>query len=124
MTTPEEIQAVNDSSFTLSAAGLEVKPDSAVKLTIVDQKRTAGWSVRAATSGAYTLVLNTTAGELSLKDMPSMVAKINSPISGLIRDGWPSVSAFFGSLPTLPGTLAYLKDRRSSLRKRSPIIIP
>jgi hypothetical protein len=100
-------------SLTLSAAGLEVKPDSAVKLTLVGQRRTAAWSARATVPGTYTLILNS-ATALSLEDMPTIVVKITSRWSTLVQNGWPYVSSFFGSLLTLPGILAYFKERRTA----------
>ena len=112
---PDAVDALESMNLTLSGSGLEVKPDSAVKLTQVGQTKMAAWSARATTPGIYTLVLNSS-GETSLGDMPTTVVKITPRWSSVAQKAWPYLCSFFGSLLSLPGILAYLKDRRTGRR--------
>jgi hypothetical protein len=92
-------------------------------IAVVGTQHRASWSARATVPGIYYLALNSQTSMLRLTKEPSIVVKVTARWSSVLRDAWPYVSSFLGSLLTLPGILAYFKDRKTT-RPPSPIIIP
>jgi hypothetical protein len=109
--------------FRLSGSGLEVEPNDWVPLHAVnaDVDLVAVWSIRATSPGSYSLVFNARIDEQPRKSETLVVRFFpsdNVTLSGV--RGWTDylkiasgpAAAFMGSLLTLPGIIAFFKDRK------------
>jgi hypothetical protein len=110
----------------LSGAGVEIVPKDWLSLS---PDKPAKWSVAGTEPGEYSLVMNfkptspTDPNDSGTKLVFSPSSDISLTVERRWRDwvaqGWPIFAAFMGSLLTLPGILAFLKDRKNE--KLDPI---
>jgi hypothetical protein len=121
-------------SFRLSASGLEVEPNDWIPLHAVREfDLVALWTIRATSPGSYSLVLNAKIEQES-NNAETLVVRFfpSDNLTVSIVRGWddylkmvsgPFVT-FMGSLLTLPGVIAFLKDRKRERGEQKAALQP
>ena len=114
--------------FLLSGAGLEVQPADWLEVQAVPAGKppsTALWSVSAKDPGDYHLVLNTkqpSDPQASIAPLPldltfnksqNLALHVERRWTDYVAVYWPHVTAFMGSLLTLPGLIAFFRKTKS-----------
>jgi hypothetical protein len=126
----------------LSGAGLEVKPEGYVSLQRSDipGRLTANWTIRAKETGRYKLVVNfkdkavqstnvsglRRSAPVEFRPIAVSLGETSTPLEvrfkrtlgGYVAQIWPILVTVMGSLLTVPGIIAFLKERSKEKEER------
>ncbi len=121
-------------SFRLSAAGLEVEPNDWIPLHAGrDIELVALWSIRASSPGSYSLVLNAKidqqsneAETLVVRFFPSdnLTVSVVRGLDDYLKMVSGPIVTFMGSLLTLPGIIAFLRNRKREREEQKGALQP
>lgn len=117
--------------FELSGAGLQVAPQDWLTLRLEGSRKSqpVAWTVRADKNGTYRLLFNgkfdssPTARNTVKPDISypaDVTLEVRSRFSDYFVLSWPYVTFVMGSFLTVPGILAFLKDRKTLPPPDSP----